>query len=232
MTDRLSLAWPSPNPFRHRAGRPLRLLAVSDETDASLESDRTRQVLGELDLVLGCGDLEPPYLAFLADALKVPLAYVRGNHDVGRAWSVGERAMLPEPLVDGRLHEENGLSLLGFSGSPVYSPRVPAAAEQQVSSFAMWRHVLGAWPRAVGHGPLLIISHAAPRGVNDASDLAHRGFPAFRWLLDRLAPPLWLHGHTSLVRRGVDGRCWRHGRTLLVNVTGAVLVELQPPAAA
>jgi len=230
MTDRLTLAWPSPQPFGHLDGKPLRLLAVSDETDASLESDRTRQRMGDLDLVIGCGDLEPPYLAFLADAFKVPLAYVRGNHDVGRAWSVSERTMLPEPLVDGKLHEEDGLQLLGFSGSPIYSPRVPAAAEQQVSSLGMWWRVLGAWPRAQTHGPLLVISHAAPRGVNDAPDQAHRGFAAFRWLLDRVAPPLWLHGHTSLVRRGVDGRCRRHGRTLLVNVTGAVLVELLPPA--
>jgi hypothetical protein len=230
LTDRLALTWPSPEPFANRDGLPVRVLAVSDETDASLESDRTRQVLGELDLVVGCGDLEPPYLAFLADAFKVPLAYVRGNHDVGRAWSVGERAMLPEPLEDGRLHEEDGLSLLGFSGSPIYAPRHGAGAEQQVSDFAMWRRVLRAWPRTLGHGPLLVVSHAAPRGLNDAPDVAHRGFPAFRWLVDRLAPPLWLHGHTSLVRRGVDGRCRRHGSTLLVNVTGAVLVELRPPA--
>ena len=232
MTDRLALPWPSPEPFANRDGRPLRLLAVSDETDASLESDRTRQVLGEIDLVIGCGDLEPAYLGFLADAFKVPLAYVRGNHDVGSAWGAGERGMLPEPLEDGRLHDEDGLPLLGFSGSPIYAPRHGAGAAQQVSDFAMWRRVLRAWPRTVAHRPLLIVSHAAPRGLNDASDVAHRGFPAFRWLLDRVMPPLWLHGHTSLVRRGVDGRCLRHGSTLLLNVTGAVLVELQPPAGA
>jgi uncharacterized protein len=212
VTDRLTLTWPSPAPFAGRAGRPLRLLAVSDETDASLESSRSRATVGALDLVIGCGDLEPPYLAFLADAFGVPLAYVRGNHDVGRAWGSGEHALLPEPLADGRLHREGGL--------------------QQVSGFAMWRHVLAAWPRTLARGPLLLLSHAAPRGLNDAADPAHRGFPAFRWLLERLAPPLWLHGHTSLVRRGLDGRCLRHGRTLLVNVTGAVLVELQPPGGA
>jgi hypothetical protein len=229
LTDRLALIWPSPEPFANRDGRPLRLLAVSDETDASLESDRTRQAIGAIDLVVGCGDLEPPYLGFLADAFKAPLAYVRGNHDVGSAWGAGERGMLPEPLQEGKLHGEDGLPIIGFSGSPIYAPHHGAGAEQQVSDFAMWRRVLAAWPRAASHRPLLIVSHAAPRGLNDAPDVAHRGFPAFRWLLDRVAPPLWLHGHTSLVRRGVDGRCRRHGATLLVNVTGAVLVELQPP---
>jgi Icc-related predicted phosphoesterase len=75
-----------------------------------------------------------------------------------------------------------------------------------------------------------MVTHAAPRGLNDAPDLAHRGFTSFRWLLDRLSPPLWLHGHTALVRRGIDGRCVRHDGTMLVNVTGATLVELAPAA--
>jgi uncharacterized protein len=230
LTDRLKLTWPSVEPFADRGGRGLRILAVSDETDASLESARTRAVLGGIDLLVGCGDLEPPYLAFLADAFGAPLAYVRGNHDVGRAWGTGEQSVLPEPLRDGRPVEEERLPLLGFSGSPIYAPRYGPAAEQQVSGLAMWQRVLAAWPRTFRHGPLLVLSHAAPRGLNDAPDPAHRGFSAFRWLLDRVAPPLWLHGHTALVRRGLDARCRRHGRTLLVNVTGAVLVELQAPA--
>ena len=52
---------------------------------------------------------------------------------------------------------------------------------------------------------------------------------AYRWLANRLRPPLWLHGHTALVRRGVDGRSVTHGPSLFVNVTGAMLVELTPP---
>ena len=46
--------------------------------------------------------------------------------------------------------------------------------------------------------------------------------------IDRLQPPLWLHGHTALVRRGLDARCLQHDRTLLYNCTGATLVELVP----
>ena len=69
--------------------------------------------------------------------------------------------------------------------------------------------------------PLLVLTHAAPRGVNDAPDHAHRGFASFRWLLDRLAPPLWLHGHATLVQRGIEARTARRNGTLLVNVTGA-----------
>lgn len=230
MTDRLRLAWPDPAPFRGRQGRPIRLLAVSDEVDPSLESVATRAGMEPLDLIVGCGDLEPPYLAFLADAFQVPLAYVRGNHDVGAAWSATERQILPEPMDDGRVREEAGLHLLAFSGAPEYAAYNRGQVEQQVSGVAMWRRVLGAWPGATRRRPLLLVTHAAPRGLNDGPDGAHRGFTAFRWLRDRLAPPLWLHGHTSLVRRGIDGRTVHHDGTLLVNVTGATLVELTSPA--
>ncbi|MGH2357554.1 MAG: hypothetical protein ACRDGJ_06020, partial [Candidatus Limnocylindria bacterium] len=122
MTDRLRVAWPDPAPFAGGSD-PIRLLAVSDEEDASLESAATRRGIGSLNLVIGCGDLEPNYLAFVADAFGVPLRYVRGNHDVGSAWIHAEHQLLPRPLRDGRVVEESGLHLLGFSGSPRYNER-------------------------------------------------------------------------------------------------------------
>jgi Icc-related predicted phosphoesterase len=202
---------------------------VSDEADPTLAGARARQSLGEVEMVIGAGDLDPAYLGYLADAFNAPLLYVRGNHDVGEAWEK-EQEHLPEPMADGQLHDEAGLTLVGFSGSPRYAPHGRSHVDQQVSELAMWRRVLGAWPAAARRRPLLVVSHAAPRGLNDATDPAHRGFPAFRWLLDRLAPPLWIHGHTALVRRGMDARMLRAGGTLLVNVTGATLIELRPPA--
>jgi hypothetical protein len=229
VTDRLQLVWPDPRPFAARDGQPIRLLAVSDEVDPSLDSATTRQGMGPIDMVLGAGDLEPPYLGFLADAFRAPLLYVRGNHDVGGAWAPSERWQVPEPLADGRVHEEVGIRLLPFSGSPRYAPHGRADVDQQVSALNMWRRVLGSWPGAARRRPLLVLTHAAPRGLNDALDNAHRGFGAFRWLLGRLAPPLWLHGHTALVRRGIDARSLQRNGTLLVNVTGATLIELVSP---
>jgi hypothetical protein len=228
VTDRLRLPWPDPAAFVGREGRPIRLLAVSDEVDPALERAATRQALGGIDLVLGAGDLEPSYLAFLADAFAAPLLYVRGNHDVGAAWADAEREHVPEVLADGRVHHEAGLRLLPFSGAPRYAPHGRARTEQQVSGNAMWRRALRAWPGAAVRRPLLVQTHAAPRGVNDAPDHAHRGFGAFRWLLDRLAPPLWVHGHATLVRRGIEARTARRNGTVLVNVTGAILLELEP----
>lgn len=224
MTDRLRVRWPDAAPFATRDGRPIRILAISDEPDPSLDSEATRGGLGPIDLVVGAGDLEPDYLGFVTDAYNAPLRYVRGNHDVGSAWAHTERELLPDPMRDGEVVEEGGLRLLGFSGSPRYNER-----GMQRSSVGMWATVLSAWAGARRAGPLLVVSHAPPRDVNDDEDRAHRGFTAFRWLVDRIAPPLWLHGHTALVRRGIDDRIARHEGTIFYNCTGATLIELLPP---
>ena len=226
MTNRLSLSWPDPLPFVERGGRPIRLLAISDEPDPSLESTASRTGLGPIDLIVGAGDLEPDYLSFVADAFHAPLRYIRGNHDEGAAWAHTRRVLLPEPMHDGVVVEEAGIRLVGFSGSPVYNE-----GEMQVSSLGMWLRVVSAWNRAQRRRPVIVVTHAPPRGVNDDSDPAHRGFTAFRWLADRLGPPLWLHGHTALVRRGIDDRTARHDGTLFYNCTGATLIELTPPEA-
>jgi hypothetical protein len=223
VTDRLTVTWPDQKLFAARAGRPVRILAVSDEPDPSLDSDATRDGLGPIDLIVGAGDLRPEYLAFVADAFGAPLRYVRGNHDVGAAWQHTERVLLPAPMPEATVVTEAGLSLIGFSGSPVYSHR-----GHEVSAARMWTRAIRGWLRARGAGPLLVVSHTPPRDVNDDDDLTHRGFTAFRWLSERLPAPLWLHGHTALVRRGLDARCERHAGTLFYNCTGATLIELVP----
>ena len=75
-----------------------------------------------------------------------------------------------------------------------------------------------------------VITHAAAaRPERRARTTRIAASPPSAGCLDRLRPPLWLHGHTALVRRGLDSRCLWHGGTLLYNCTGATLVELVPP---
>ena len=224
MTNRLSVTWPDPLPFVSRGGDPIRLLAISDEPDPTLESAASRAGMGAIDLIVGAGDLEPEYLSFVADAFHAPLRYIRGNHDEGPAWADTRRGLLPDSMRDGAIVEEVGVRLVGFSGSPVYNQ-----GGMQVSALGMWLRVIAASSRASRQRPVMVVTHAPPRGVNDDQDLAHRGFTAFRWLADRLEPPLWLHGHTALVRRGIDDRTARFNGTLFYNCTGATLVELRPP---
>jgi uncharacterized protein len=224
MIRRLQVLWPDPVAFDDRDGRPLRLLAVSDEREASLDGAANRLALGPLDAILGCGDVEPDWLAFLGDAFGVPVVYVRGNHDRGGQWE-DSTLMVPSPLRPGELVDGIGVVVGGLEW-----PGVDDRGNARRDGLA-WRHALTlAWhvllARARGRrGPVLVISHAPPVGIGDTpTDRFHVGFRAYRWLLRRLRPPLWLHGHTNLA--AATG--WRHevDDSVVANVTGAVLVEL------
>lgn len=226
MTHRLSIRWPDAAPFARHTG-PIRILAVSDDLDPALDHPSNRDGISPIDLVIGCGDMDADALCFLADAFGAPLVYVLGNHDRGGRWAQSARH-LPSPLPG--MSEELGLSIVGLSWPGHDRPGLHARRD----SVAAWTQVVRAELAVAGRrlarrrpGPVLVISHAPPEGLGDGPDPYHRGFEAYAWLLRRLHPPLWLHGHThpaSTDRRRTDA-----GPTTLFNVTGSVLVELLPP---
>ncbi len=224
MIRRVRVAWPDGQLFAD--GRDVvRILAVSDVADPALAWAANRDALGRIDLVVGCGDLEPASLAFVIDSFGAPSLLVRGNHDTGAGWSQGEH-LLPTVARSG-ISTRTGLAgggeievlPLGWAGSP--------GAVARRDEGAAWRHVLGGRARRIIQGragrPFIVISHAPPLGAGDAPDPYHRGFRAYRWLLERTRPVLWLHGHTPLASVPWRVTC---GATMLVNVTGAVLIEL------
>jgi uncharacterized protein len=222
MTRRISLVWPDSRPFRARRDRPIRILAASDEHDPALDHAANRDSLGRIDLVIGCGDLSPEYLSFLGDAFQVPLIYVRGNHDHGGSWPALQRL----PVEAGGIDDETlpGASLLGLAWPGV---RRGIAKRDETTA---WRQVMDdvglrlLWP---GSAAWLVFSHAPPRDAGDTpDDPYHVGFAAYRAVLNRLRPRLWLHGHTT--RASAPDPIVHHGPTTLVNVTGSVLVELRP----
>jgi hypothetical protein len=216
------LAVPWPGRAQGAARRQLRLLAVSDEQAPELEFAENRAAIAPIDAVVGCGDLEPDYLDFLADAFGVPLLYVRGNHDRGANWRA-LRERLPRPL-DEKPERIGGLTLAGLSW--------PGAVRDRAvrDDMAAWQQAVRLFVRRRPARPVIMVSHVPPLGLGDTpEDHYHRGFAAYHWLCRRFQPVLWLHGHTSLAA----ARDWRTtwGTTTLVNATGAVLIELGAAAA-
>ncbi|MFL5779394.1 MAG: metallophosphoesterase [Chloroflexota bacterium] len=224
MIRRLTIDWPDPKAFEGRDGRPIRLLAVSDDVDPAMEFEVNREAIGPLDAIVGAGDLEPDYLSFLADAFGVPLVFVRGNHDRGGRWSESSVGA-PEALPTGHLRDLVGLTIAALEWPGL---RRREAQRNDALAWADALRLAAAMTvrRLTGRGrPALVLSHAPPRGLGDAAaDRYHVGFGAYRWLLERWRPPLWIHGHTP----PASVQDWRisHDRTVLANVTGVVVVEL------
>jgi hypothetical protein len=227
MTRTLSVEWPDPRPFADRGGAPIRLLAVSDLPDPALEYAANRAGIEPIDAIVGCGDLEPGYLGFLGDAFGVHVAYVRGNHDRGGQWAESA-ADAPQHLASGHLVKIDGITV-----APLEWPGLQPGTAQRDETRA-WLDVVRISTGLVGRrlsgrsSPVLVVSHAPPRGVGDCdTDPYHVGFAGYRWFLERVRPPLWLHGHTT----PASVADWRDrlGTSVVVNVTGSVVVELVPP---
>jgi uncharacterized protein len=229
MIRRMSIVWPDPEPFRERGGRPIRWLAVSDDEEPAFEYEDNRADLGKLDAIVGAGDLQPDYLGFLADAFGVPLRYVRGNHDRGGRWAETVERLTPLALPTASIEELDGLPVLTLEW-PGIRHRDQRRHDPSATADVLRLAIAMILRRLGGRGrPAVVLSHAPPRGVGDgAADTYHEGFSAYRWLLDRLRPPLWLHGHVH----PASVESWRldHDGSQVVNVTGAVLIEIEAPA--
>lgn len=228
MIRRLRVVWPDPTPFRQRDGRPIRWLAVSDDEDPALGFEVNREALGRLDAIIGAGDLGPAYLGFLADAFGVALHYVRGNHDHGGHWAETVALNAPKALPSGVIRDIDGLPVLTLEWPGLrHSDRMRHDSSATADAIRLMASVI--WRRIRGRDrPAVVLSHAPPLGVGDrAADPFHIGFSGYRWLLDRIRPPLWLHGHVH----PASVEEWRldHDGSTVVNVTGAVLIEIESP---
>lgn len=79
-------------------------------------------------------------------------------------------------------------------------------------------------------GADVLLTHAPPRAVGDREDRAHQGFAALHGLTARLQPSLLLHGHIHSDE--TPARTGRLGRTVVRNVAGRPLLDIEPGAGA
>jgi len=184
------------------------VLAVTDEVDQRIYSSSIRERMGDVNMVIGCGDLPASYLEFLSDALLRPVYYVLGNH-AEELTRTGERGAPrhPEGGIDVGFKvvrdPATGLIIAGLPGSIRYTEHDPVQfSERQMK----WR-VLRMAPRLLwnrfrhGRALDLLVTHSPPRHVGDREDHAHRGFEAIRTFIKWFRPTYHLHGHVHLYDR-------------------------------
>ncbi len=176
----------------------IKLLTISDVVVELLYSPQVCERFADVDVIISCGDLPYYYLDYIVSNLNIPLFYVRGNHANRIEYTVaGPRS---EPLGGIDLHLKNthhlGLLMAGVQGSVRYNRGL-----YQYTQGEMWMNVARLIPRflinRIIHGRYLdiFISHAPPWKLNDATDRAHQGIKAFRWLLKTFRPGYHFHGH-------------------------------------
>ena len=194
----------------------MKILLISDEPDPALWDYYRPGRLDGYDLILSAGDLDASYLSFLVTMANVPVLYVHGNHDTGYTVRPPEGC----ECIDDRLVTVNGVRIAGLGGSALYSRGPHQYTERQM------RRRIRRLNRQVrrAKGVDIVLTHAAPKGVGDDTDYAHRGFEAFLPMLDRWKPKALVHGHVHL-RFGIP-RERRYGETRIINASGRTEIEM------
>ena len=217
------------------------VLAVSDEVDDALLADP--HAVRAAELIVACGDLPFEYLGRLMNMLNVPLVFVPGNHDPDISGYSISRAGLPlraglparPPWPEGAISAERrvvdaaGLRLAGLGGCRRYSEGPNLYTEWQQARRARALARRARWRRfRDGRGVDVLLTHAPPAGAGEGEDPPHQGFRALRRLTARLQPALLLHGHVH--PHGPPPAGHRLGRTVVRNVVGRHLLEIEPGA--
>ena len=168
----------------------MKILVLADEESKYLWDYFEKSKLEGIDLIISCGDLKPQYLSFLATFAKVPILYVHGNHDAVYDQTPPDGCI----CIDDDLYVYNGVRILGLGGSQCYNFGTYQYTEKEMRYriFKLRRKLRR------NRGFDILVTHAPAYQLNDGEDLPHKGFQAFRDLLDKYKPKYFIHGHVHL----------------------------------
>lgn len=200
----------------------VRVLAISDTELPHMQNvPYLRRKYHNVDVLISCGDLSAGYIEFVASVLNVPVYYVRGNHDTGYA--------LRPPGGDdlhGRIVRFRHLWIAGLEGCRRYNRGPIQYDETQMLANVLKLAPRMLWRRTRWHnGVDLMVTHAAPYGIHDRSDLPHQGFRSFLLLIRWYRPRYFIHGHVDVWdRRDVTSTTYLG--TQIININPVYMLTL------
>jgi uncharacterized protein len=210
----------------------MRVLAISDHVEPVLYSGIIRERVGDVDLILSCGDLPYYYIEYVVSMLNRPCFFVYGNHGREREyWSNGSVVHAPGGAdnLHARTARAGPLLLAGLEGSLRYNN----APRFQYTDGEMWRIIAGMTPRLLMnrliHGRWLdvLVTHAPPFGIHDQPDRAHTGFKSYLFFMRTFKPRYLLHGHIHIYRQDTV-TVTRYEQTDVINVYPYKILNLEP----
>jgi uncharacterized protein len=210
----------------------MRILAISDKVVPILYSGGICDHVGDIDMIISCGDLPYYYIDYVVSMLNRPAYFVFGNHGKEvEYWS--NNMMVSEPSGAANLHgsfaREQGLLLAGLEGSIRYN----SAPRFQYTDAQMWgiiaKMVPGLLYNRMRYGRWLdiLVAHSPPFGIHDQPDRAHTGFRSFLTFMQYFKPRYLLHGHIHLYRHDDITRT-RYLETEVINVYPYRYLEIDP----
>ena len=207
----------------------MKILTISDVVHDLVQSPNIAERFKDVDLVLSCGDLPFDYLEYVVTMLGKRLCYVYGNHAQRKVLqSDGKKKVAPEGCenIHRRVIEHKGVLIAGLEGSLRYN-NGPHQHTQAQMFWYTWRMAPRLWwnKRRYGRSVDILITHAAPFGIQDGQDRCHRGFQAFLDFINRYKPRYLIHGHTHLYRQDAN-RATRYGDTIVLNTYGYQVIEI------
>ena len=199
--------------------RNIKILFIADEPSPALWDYFDPSRLEGIDLIVSCGDLPPQYLSFLVTFFNGPLLYVHGNHDDCYLDTPPEGCI----CIDDRVYEFECIRIAGLGGSMKYRKGIFQYTEKQ-----MLFRTLKLQCRIFRRGGLdILVSHAPALGVNDGTDLPHRGFSCFHRLLTKYHPRYFVHGHMHFSYGAMQKRVSKQGDVTVINACKEYVLEYQ-----
>ena len=194
----------------------IQILVISDEPSPALGDYFDASRLEGIDLIISCGDLPPQYLSFLATFFVGPVLYIYGNHDDCYMDTPPEGCT----CIDGQVYEFEGVRIAGLGGSMRHRNGKFQYTEREMR-FRMFKLQHKIRRRGVD----IFISHAPAYGINDGTDLPHRGFQCFHRLLEKYQPRYFVHGHMHFSYNHLQKRVFVHKDTTVINACGKYVLE-------
>ena len=234
----------------------IKILCVSDTIDPLVYSTNIRKRYNDIDIVLAAGDLPMNYLGFIASSLNCPLLFVFGNHNLARyetfkhrhrdtpndpldrQWGGAEPAAergsnsylkrtFGSTYIGDKTTRVRNILFAGLGGSIRYNN-----GKNQYTDFQMYYKIIRLMPRLLMNKLLygrfvdILLTHAAPREINDLDDPCHRGFRAFLWFIKLFRPRYVVHGHIHLYDSNTE-RVSHYLGAEVINVYGRYVLRLE-----
>lgn len=196
----------------------MKILVIGDEPSKFLWDYFDKSKLEGIDLILSSGDLPAEYLSFLVTFSSCPVLYVHGNHDEKYDKKPPEGCI----CIDDGIYEYEGIRILGLGGSMRYRNGSHQFTEMEMKQrviklfFKIWKK----------NGFDILLTHAPAQGINDQTDLPHRGFEIFRRLMERYEPKFMVHGHVHMNYGYQIPRETQYHNTTVVNAYEKHIIEI------